>query len=342
VTGGDETDPSGTESFVTSHLNGTYELPAVSDATFPKLYLGVEADMLALGDGIVTDRHHASAGQYEADDAMNLIGGQISSIPLSGWLRHGCERVLQVAGVTACHPGEPNADFKRAGVYERDLDTGYHEKGACVEAGDDKTGCVVFELFGGFGSKPGELLRHPVSFSPVRRQVDVLDGEVEGHYRQMHTQVRSRNEADGGQPLRHATRDVVANVEGTWLLQLRTLKPEFVAVLMEAVSLLQANNDSFAHQLGGKRNFGAGVVDVEVVNPLYTDQEIRRVYNRAQQPTAAMHEKDRMWRSEHRDEFVRALQERVCDADGELPPPIAPTGGAEADDEAGSGTGGGS
>ncbi|MFC6718910.1 hypothetical protein ACFQGT_14475 [Natrialbaceae archaeon GCM10025810] len=305
------------EGFATGHLDGEFDLPELEESTFPDVYVGLEVDLLAPGDGVVTDRHHASADRYEADDPQNQIDGQISPFALSGWLRHGCERVLQIAGMTACHPGEPNADYMLEDVYGRDLDSGYHEKGACVEAGDD-AGCVVFELFGGFGARPGVLLRRPIRFSPVRRQVDVLRGEAEAHYRQLHTQVRSRNESDGGQPLRHATRDVVGNLEGTWLLSLRELKPEFVGLLVEAVSFLDANSDSFEFQLGGARNFGAGIADVQVVNPLYSDAEIRRVYNRAQKATSAMREKDAEWRDVYREEFVRALQDRVSDADGEL------------------------
>ena len=311
-----------TPSFVMDHLDGEFDLPPVDESTFPDLYVGLEVDLLAPGDGVVTDRHHASADRYEADDPMNQIRGQISPFTLSGWLRHGCERVLQIAGSTACHPGESSADYMRADVYDRDLSQGYHEKGACVEAGDDDQGCVVYELFGGFGDRPGELLRRPIRFSPVRSQVDVLRGEAEAHYRQLHTQVRSRNNEDGGQPLRHATRDVVGNVEGTWLLTLRTLKPEFVGLLVEAVSLLDAQSDTFEFQLGGARNFGAGIADVRVVNPLYTDEEIRRVYNRAQNPTTEMQEKDEQWRETYREEFTRALQARVSDSDGELGVPI--------------------
>ncbi|WIV67361.1 hypothetical protein QQ977_01135 [Natrialbaceae archaeon AArc-T1-2] len=300
------------------HLDGEFDLPPVDESTFPDLYVGLEVDLLAPGDGVVTDRHHASAERYEADDPMNQIRGQISPFTLSGWLRHACERVLQIAGTTACHPGESSADYMRADVYDRDLNQGYHEKGTCVEACSDEQGCVVYELFGGFGDRPGELLRRPIRFSPVRSQVDVLRGEAEAHYRQLHTQVRSRNDEDGGQPLRHATRDVVGNLEGTWLLTLRTLKPEFVGLLVEAVSLLDARSDSFEFQLGGARNFGAGIADVSVVNPLYTDEEIRRVYNRGWNATAAMQEKDEEWRDSYREEFVRALQARVSDADGEL------------------------
>ena len=309
-------------SFDMTQLSGGFELPEVSETTFPDIYIGLEVDLLAPGDGVVTDRHHASSDRYEASDPMNQIEGQISPFTLSGWLRHGCERVLQVAGATACHPGESDAGYKREGVYERDLERGYHEKGSCVAAGDDDVGCVVYELFGGFGDRPGSLLRRPIRFSPVRRQVDVLDGEAEAHYRQLHTQVRSRNEDDGGEPLRHATRDVVGNLEGTWLVTLRELKPEFVGLLVEAVSLLDARSDEFQFQLGGARNFGAGIVDAWVVNPLYSDAEVRRVFNRAQNASAAMEEKDERWRETYRTEFVAALQDRVSDEGGGLPPAL--------------------
>ena len=303
-----------------SHLDVELDLPgSVEEMLFPDLYVGLEIDLLAPGDGIVTDRHHASADRYEADDPMNQIEGQISPFTLSGWLRHGCEEVVQVAGATACHPGEAEADYMRAETYERDLESGYHEKGACLDEHDD--GCVIYELFGGFGDQPGKLLRRPVSFSPIRRNVDVLAGEAEAHFRQVSNQVRSRNDEDGGEPLRHAQRDVLGNVEGTWKLTLRELKPEFVGLLLEAVSFLDTHSDEFAFQIGGARNFGAGIADAWVVNPLYSAQEVRRVFNRAQDATGAMESKDEVWRSGCRDEFVRALQARTAMRDGELSVP---------------------
>ena len=161
--------------FDDDHLEMDFTIPESEGATtFPDVYVGLEIDSLAPGDGIVIDRHHASAERYEADDPQNQIAGQVSPFTLSGWLRHGCERVLQVAGATACHPGESNAEFMLDEVYERDLDSGYHEKGACVKGGDDDTGCLIYDLFGGFGDRAGRVIRRPIRFSPIRRQVDVL------------------------------------------------------------------------------------------------------------------------------------------------------------------------
>jgi len=293
-----------------------------TESTLPDLYVGLEIDLLAPGDGIVTDRHHASANRYEADDPMNQIGGQISPFTLSGWLRHGCERVLQELGTTACHPGEADGDYMLEDVYNRDLEAGYHEKGACVDADPhSEHGCLIYDLFGGFGNRAGRFIRRPIGFSPIRRQVDVTKGEAEAHFRQLHTQVRSRNADDEGQPLRHATRDVVGNLEGTWRLTLRELRPEYVGLLIEAVEYLNDNSDAYELQLGGARNFGAGIVDAEILNPLYTTQEVRRVYNRAQKPTSAMESKDETWTDQCRPHFIKALQQRLPDSeavDGEV------------------------
>lgn len=310
--------------FNTSHLDIDFEFPRdVADTTFPDIYVGLDIDLLAPGDGIVTDRHHASAERYEADDPQNQIAGQISPFALSGWLRHGCECVVQTAGATVCHPGEPNADYMLQDVYERDLESGYHEKGSCVDdvADDTDAGCVIHDLFGGFGDRAGRVIRRPISFSPIRRQVDVTKGEAEAHYRQLNTQVRSRNAEDEGQPLRQATRDVVGNLEGTWRLTLRELKPEYVGLLIEAIDYLDAHSDEYAMQLGGARNFGGGMVDATIVNPLYTEAEIRRVYNRGRDATSAMDTKDDVWRDQCRDEFVRSLQARTAQRDGDLPVP---------------------
>ena len=307
-------------SFDDAHLDIDFDCPRpVDELLFPDIYVGLDIDLLAPGDGIVTDRHHASADRYEADDPQNQIAGQISPFTLSGWLRHGCERVVQAAGATACHPGEPNADYMLDDVYNRDLDNGYHEKGSCVD-GDD-AGCVIHDLFGGFDDRAGRVIRRPIRFSPIRRQVDVTKGEAEAHYRQLNTQVRSRNESDEGQPLRQATRDVVGNLVGTWRLTLRELKPEYVGLLVEAVDYLDAHSDAYDMQLGGARNFGAGIVDAQVINPLYTAAELRRVYNRAQDATQSMQEKDDVWANECREAFVRALQARTAARDGDLSMP---------------------
>jgi hypothetical protein len=278
---------------------------AVADEVLVRL----RADLLVIGDSIITDRHHASGGNYEADDPQNQIGGIIPAFSLSGWLRHGMERVVQERGWTVCHPGEANANFRKENVYERDLDAGYHQKGACLGQSDGP--CVILDLFGGVGNCPGTVMRRPITFSPVRSAVDYTRGEAEGHYRRLNRNVVSRNHEDGREPLRNTELDAVANLDGAWHLTFREPKPAFVGLLRHAIAFLDGRSTDFLHQLGGARNFGGGIVDCELLNPLYDAAEIRRVFDRSKGQTQAMAEKDEEWDTEYRPAFERALAERI-------------------------------
>jgi len=277
------------------------------------VFVRIQTDLLVVGDSIMTDRHHASNGNYEDDDPQNQIGGIIPAFSLSGWLRHGMEKVVQERGGTACHPGEANANFRKDGVYSRDLDAGYHPKGDCI-GGDNSEGCVIHDLFGGFDNRPGKLMRRPIQFSPVRSSVNYTRGQAEGHYRRLNRNVVSRNEADNREPFRNSELDAVANLDGTWHLSFREVKPEFIALLVEAVEYLDAHNTDFMHQLGGARNFGGGIVDCELINPLYEQQELRRVFNRGRDNTNKMGQKDDTWADEYREEFESILAERIEDS----------------------------
>jgi hypothetical protein len=276
------------------------------------VFVRIQTDLLVIQDTIMTDRHHASNGNYEDDDPQNQIGGIIPAFSLSGWLRHGMEKIVYKRGSTACHPGEANANFRKDGVYNRDLDAGYHEKGACLED-NDGDGCVILDLFGGFENRPGKVMRRPITFSPVRSSVDYTRGQAEGHYRRLNRNIVSRNEEDNREPLRNAELDAVGNLDGSWHLSFREIKPEFVALLAEAIDYLGTHQTDFMHQLGGARNFGGGIVDCELLNPLYSEAELRRVFNRGKDSTTNMDEKDDRWETEYLPAFQEALAKRVED-----------------------------
>ena len=273
------------------------------------VYVRIQTDLLVIGDSIMTDRHHASSGNYEDDDPQNQIGGIVPAFSLSGWLRHGMEKVVHEKDATACHPGVSNANFQMEGVYNRDLDAGYHEKGSCLE--DDDNGCVILDLFGDFGNSPGKVMRRPIKFSPVRSSVDYTRGQAEGHYRRLNRNVVSRNREDDRRPLRNAGLDAVGNFDGAWHLSFREVKPEFVALLAQAITYLDAHKTDFMHQLGGARNFGGGIVDCELVNPLYSETELQRVFDRSKDSTNKMDNKDDEWADEFLPEFKSSLSARV-------------------------------
>ncbi|WP_435062840.1 hypothetical protein [Halobaculum sp. EA56] len=291
------------------------EDPPLEDISLPsEAYIALRCDLLVIGDSIITDRHHASGGNYDPTDPANQIGGTIPSFSLSGWLRHGMERAIQRRGGTACHPGEANANFKKSDVYERDLEDGYHPKGACRERG---TPCLLAELFGELGGPPGTLLRRPIRFSPVRSAVTYEDGEAEGHYRRLSRHIASRNRDDGRQSLRSVELDAVANLDGTWYLHFREPSPASFGLLAAAVDFLAERRMDFMHQLGGARNNGAGIIEPTLCNPLYSTRELRRVFNRSRKPTAAMDEADEEWADTVRPACEKALQTRIDATDME-------------------------
>lgn len=275
------------------------------------LYVRIKSDLLVIGDSIMTDRHHKSADNYEDNDPQNQIGGIIPAFSLSGWLRHGMEATLQERNTDVCHPGEANANFMKDDVYGRDLEAGYHEKGSCVDDPKTDEGCLIFDLYGGFGGIPGKFMRRPIQFSPVRSTVDYTRGQAEGHYRRLNRNVVSRNEEDNRTPLRDTQLDAVANLDGSWHLSLREYKPEFVALLAESLDYLDAHQTDFMHQLGGARNFGAGIVDALLINPLYDESELKRVFDRGKGKTKAMEEKDERWKTEVLPDLETALESRI-------------------------------
>ncbi len=293
-------------------MSGSVDAPvAHDDVDFEDVYIRLQADLLVIGDSIMIDRHHTSNGNYDDDDPQNQMGGIIPAFSLSGWLRHGMEETVQDHGGTACHPGEANANFMKDGVYDRDLNAGYHEKGSCTNNPKKDNGCLIFDLFGGFGDVPGKVMRRPVKFNPVRSSVDYTRGQAEGHYRRLNRNVVSRNREDNREPLRNTELDAVANLDGCWHLSFREMKPEFIGLLAEGIDFLDRNKTDFMHQLGGARNFGAGIVDCELINPLYEERELKRVFDRGKDNTNAMDEKDDQWADECRPMFVEALEERV-------------------------------
>lgn len=277
------------------------------------IYVRIRSDLIVIGDSIITDRHHASNGNYEDDDPQNQIGGIIPAFSLSGWLRHGMEKIIQQYGGTACHPGESKANFKKDSVYSRDLESGYHAKGSCLNEGN---GCVILDLYGGFENRPGKIMRRPIQFSPVRSNVDYTRGQAEGHYRRINRNIVSRNEKDGRDPLRNNKIDAVGNLDGCWHLSFRQIKPEFIALLSDSVEFLDNHSTDFMHQLGGARNFGGGVVDCEVINPLYDEREFSRVFDRRKSKTGKMEKKDDRWANEYLPVFQEALMRRVKKDDG--------------------------
>lgn len=89
-------------------------------------------------------------------------------LPCRGGSDTGWNRSSRSSAELSANPSDASANFRKQAVYERDLETGYYEKGSCVDDVEHDSGFVVFDLFGGFDRRPGKVMRRPIKFSPVQ------------------------------------------------------------------------------------------------------------------------------------------------------------------------------
>lgn len=273
-------------------------------------YVSVRTDLLVIGDGIVAADGSATGTREARSDRG--AGGLVSPFPLSRWLRRGMERVVQRHGATACYPPESRPKGATDPGRERDLPAGYHRDGACAESVNVDGACIVRELFGGRNGREGSLLRWPIRFRPDRAQVDYGAGEARGRYRRLD---RARFARDSERPTVSAERpgvDAVVDLEGCWRLTFRELEPAHLGLLAEAVALLDDRATEHRHQLGEHRNEGAGIVDCEMLSPLYDRRMLRAAFEPDHNGMDATTPTDEQWTEELRPAAVAALEERLA------------------------------
>jgi len=277
-----------TLSFDASHLDIDFPRP-VDQTAFPEIFIGLNIAFLSTGCGIVTDRYRAPAERPAAGDMMNQIERQLSPLMLSSWLRRGCEDVLQIAGATACHPAGADVDYENCGLYEPGVDS-YHDHSACLTNSND--GCVIYELIDddSLGASPHAL------FTNVSSQED----------RQSDEQSRRKRLGESTE---------------IWKLTLDTIKPEFVGLLAEAVSILDDKSPELTVDGEASSPVKLQITDTWLVNPLYSPDEARRLFRPQQHTTGTMDSKDDLWQVHYRDKFIESLQARLANRDADLPMP---------------------
>jgi hypothetical protein len=155
--------------------------------------------------------------------------------------------------------------------HAKDLMTGYHSRGACVEK--DKEPCLIAETFGNV-AKPGILLRSSFIAHALRGQAVnaiINGGGGYGMFRITHIAPRSREEQVPYMPIEL---ERIAFVDGCWKMQVRPWVPEerakiILGMIIKAVEYLHDHRSDYKFQMGGRRNSGAGIVECEILNPLY-------------------------------------------------------------------------
>jgi hypothetical protein len=272
------------------------------------VYVRLRTELLVLGESIVIDLPgRADAADFTTEDQL---GGVVLPFPLWRWLGRGIARVAQRHGATVCRLDGWRVAGRTGDPPIFESEEGYHEPGACARGRNVEEVCVVVDLLRGFGDRPAALVRRPLRFAPVRADVDVTRGQAAGRYRRLAP--GEAGSLEGGEPPGGGGVHAVASLEGYWWLTLRDPDPASVGLLALAVDYLDDHRTDPANQVGRARDLGAGVLECELLNPLYGARELERVFERGADSTPAMDEKDRRWRETCRPACVDALAERLA------------------------------
>lgn len=230
--------------------------------------------------GVITRSHRAESQRANvAQSDLFAVGSTTSALlpptTLNGWLENGCQSLLLKEGLSPC---AGVSDEMAKGVtggavkHEKDKQAGYHSKGACIKK-EGEEGCLIAETFGTI-QKPGILLRESFIVHALRGQA--IDAAIAGNggygmFRITHIAPRSREEQVPYMPIEL---ERIAFVDGAWRIQVRPNVPEekarvVLGMLVKAVEFLHEHRMDYKYQMGGRRNFGAGIVECEILNPLY-------------------------------------------------------------------------
>ena len=239
--------------------------------------------------GIITRNHRAESQRANvAQSDIFAVGSTTSALlpptALTGWLEAGCQKLLLDSGLSVCSAVSDEMVASITGGREKqakDKEAGYHSRGECLGAkkglkatgAELKEGCLIAETFGTL-AKPGALLRSTFEVHALRGHAmeAIISGRGGyGMFRVTTTAPRSR---ESQEPYMPVELERMAFVDGMWSMQVRPwISDEMAAViygmLIKAVAFLNTNRTSYQSQMGGKRNFGAGIIECAIVNPLY-------------------------------------------------------------------------
>lgn len=250
---------------IDDHLSGSYSFDgALEDSALPNLYVPLvvepQADGLSVTEG--------------PDDSHRLPDTTWEPRTLDEWLRYGLTQQLRREGVEVCHPWDHHGS-EAAEVDWRVLPDNFHKPGVCAT---DSARCFLHELWGG-PAHPGQLHRHPITFTAASSEADNLSDSVA--------------------------------LEGLWRLTLTEVRPEYIGLITEAVSALTATQQSFALDLGDTHSVPVDIRHAAVVNPLYSPAEVQTALT-SETVSGEMSAKRAFWTRDVRDGFIEALSDRLA------------------------------
>lgn len=239
--------------------------------------IGVPMERSTFPDLCVLLRCRNSSGEFRTATHTNR---EKQRSPDSNWRpvtmeelpRYGVGEYLRSMDIEVCHPQLPVSGSEDEIDWER-LPNGYHNPGSCVEDGE----CLLHELCGG-PNHDGQLEQHHICWSS----------------------------------LPEVTPTGAAAMTGVWRLTIKNPKPEYVALLVESMSSLNASglpNPEFT--IGNDQTLCADLTDAYVINPLYSADEVDQATKHPESTTVEMATKVEFWRETVRDRLTSALSDRL-------------------------------
>ena len=211
-----------------------------------------------------------SAGQINNQQGRSPDSNWLPST-IDEWLRYGVAEYLRSEDIEVCHPQLPT-DSSEEEISWDSMPDGYHQPGSCV---DTTSECLMHALCGG----------------PVH------DGQLDQH----HITASS---------LPEATSDGGISIYATWGLSIREPRPEYIALITEAISGLDASSP-LSISIGGDNALTSEIVNTHVINPLYTAEEVEQATKHPQSISGEMTAKNEFWRETVRDRLTFVLSERL-------------------------------
>lgn len=236
---------------------------------------GIPVEESTLPDLYVLLSCQDTSGQFRTTVHTNIAGNRLpdsnwTPATTDEWLRDAIGEYLRAEGIEVCHPHLPTSGSVDETDWEQ-IPDGYHKPGTCVH---DNNGCLLHEACGGPTAQ--QLKQHQVTFSS----------------------------------LPELTTTGSASIHGVWKLTFGDLRPEYVALVTEAISSSTVS-DTPSLSIGGDQTLDVDLTSAYVINPLYTVEEVGQAIQHTQERTVQMATKGEFWRETVRDQLNQTLSERL-------------------------------
>jgi len=314
--------------------------------TYESVRVRFKTDLLSIQNGFIVSTHKNLKSNFlapeliEAKSPANVVQVVLPPASIRGWLAHGFRAMMISNGISPCATiGAENLGNRLKETktkYIKELTLGYHHRGSCstlknteekivktIRSAEDgkakelpalKTkgrtdkGCLFNEVFGAF-YKPSTIRTRVVRTTPIKSRRNLDSGLGKGNYRVVNSQATSDADRD---PFFTVTSEQLAFVDTVLTIDIHHAPEDRIPViygaLIKTIEYLHKHRYDYMHQLGGKKNSGAGIIECCIINPLYDEELLRNLLDTTTITTeVATSNEDRYLNTEERErEEVKA------------------------------------